>query len=131
VGEPFGGVAGCVGACFKSKDTFDEMYDLVETPLKCSRDIFAHKDFPNIGFTNIVLPNPLDHSHVSPMSSLLSPFPEYHIDLPIDNPIICDANVDLGYEEDMFSMQGGNVDNFVSLGCFGGYDRSIDPYTLS
>jgi len=54
-------------ACFKSKDILDEVHDLVKTPLKGSRDVFMFEESPNLGFDNIVLPNPLDNSHVSPM----------------------------------------------------------------
>jgi len=42
--------------------------------------------------------------------------------------MICDAN-DLGYE-DNFSMLGGNVDDFISLGYFSGYNASLDPYYM-
>ena len=38
--------------------------------------------------------------------------------MPFDNPTIFYANDDLGYEDDMFNMLGGNVDNFIYLGCF-------------
>jgi len=55
--------------CFKSEDTLKEVYDLFETPLEGSRHVFVHKDFPSLDFNNIVLPNPLDHSHVSPVCS--------------------------------------------------------------
>ena len=30
--------------------------------------------------------------------------------------MICDANDDLGYVDNMFSMLGGSLDNYVSLG---------------
>ena len=40
------------------------------------------------------------------------------------------ANDDLGYEDDMFNMLGGNVDNFMYLGCFSGYNASLDPYCM-
>jgi len=44
--------------------------------------------------------------------------------------MICDANVDLGYEDNMFSMLGRSVDDLVSLGYFRGYHPSIDPYCV-
>jgi len=44
--------------------------------------------------------------------------------------MICDSNVDLGYEDNMFNMLGGNIDDYVSLDYFRGYDPSIDPYCL-
>ena len=56
--------------------------------------------------------------------------PEYSLDAPIDNPKICDSNVDLGHAGEMFNMLGGNVDNFLSLGYFCGYDASLDPYYI-
>jgi len=76
----------------------------------------------------IVFLNPLDHTHVSPMCSQPSPSLEYDIVEPIDNSMICHANIDLGHEVKMFNMLGGNVHDFVSLGYFRGYDPSIDPY---
>jgi len=48
--------------------------------------------------------------------------------MPIDNPIICYANNDLGNEDNMLNMLAGNVDNFLSLGYFNGYDASLDSY---
>jgi len=72
-----------------------------------------HKESPSIGFYNIVLPNPLDYSHILPMYLQPSPSLEYYINVPIDNAMICDANVNFGYEDNMFNMLGGNVDNFM------------------
>ena len=40
------------------------------------------------------------------------------------------ANNDLGYEDIMFSMLGGNIDNFTSLGYFSGYTVSLDLYFM-
>jgi len=66
-----------VGNAFRvSEDTFDEMHDVAVTPLQGSRDAFVHKDFSGLGFAKIVLPNHLDHSYVSPVCSLPSPFHE-------------------------------------------------------
>jgi len=59
-----------------------------------------------------------------------SQFLEYYLDEPINNFLICEANIDLGYEDNMFSMLGGNVDDYVSLGYFRRYDPSIDPYCV-
>jgi len=117
-------------ACFKSEDILDEVHDLDETPLEGSRDVFMHKDFPSPDFNNIVLPNPLDHSYVSPICSEPSFSLEYSLDMPIENPKICDSNVDLGHEVKMFNMLGGNIDNFLSLGYFCGYEPSLDPYSM-
>ena len=47
--------------------------------------------------------------------------------MPIDNFEICDSNVDLGHEDNMFHMLGGNNDNFKSLGYLSGYDAALDP----
>jgi len=92
--------------------------------------VLAHKKSPSLGFHDVVLPNPLDHSHVSSTCSQPSISPKYSLDAPIDNPKICDSNVDLSYEDSDFSVLGGNVDDYVSLGCFRGYDPSIDPYCV-
>ena len=46
----------------------------------------------------------------------------------IDNSIICDSNVDLGYEDITFDVLSENVDNFLSIGYLSGYDVSVDPY---
>jgi len=109
-----------------SEDILDDVHDLYKTPLEGSRDVFMHKESPSLGFDNNVLHNPLDYSHVSPMYLQPSSSPEYYIDVPIDNPMICNGNVDLGYENNMFNILGGNVDNFVSLGYFSGI---IPPLT--
>jgi len=69
------------------------VHDLDETPLEGSHDVFMHKDFPSLGCNN-VLPNPLDHTHVFPACSQPPISPEYSLDAPIDNPKICDPNVD-------------------------------------
>ena len=68
--------------------------------------MFVHKDFRRLG-RNIVLPNSLDHSHAFSLCSLSSQSPEYYIDVSINNPMICDANADLGYKDNMFNMLGG------------------------
>jgi len=77
---------------------------------------------------NNVLPHPLDYSSISPICSLPSPSPKYSIDTPIENLLIFDSNVDLGHVDNMFSMIGGSLDNYVPLGHFSGYDPFIDPY---
>jgi len=43
------------------------VHDLVRTPLEGPRDVFMHEKFPGLGFDDSVIPNPLDHSHISPM----------------------------------------------------------------
>jgi len=63
-------------ACFKSEDILDEVHDLDNTPLEGPRGVFMHKEFTSLG-CNCALPNPLDHSHVSPICSLPSPSLKY------------------------------------------------------
>ena len=77
--------------------------------------MFVHDDFPSLGFDDRILPNPLNHLPASPLCSLPSLLPEYNMDVPIDNPMICDATMDLGYGDNIFYMLGGNVDGYVSL----------------
>jgi len=77
-----------------------------------------------------IIPNPLDYFHISPMSSQLSASPKYFIDTPTENPMILDSNIDLGCEDNMFSMLGGIAINFGSLGCFSGFNASLDPYCM-
>jgi len=117
-------------ACFGSEDTFDEVHDQVETPLEGSHDVFMYKEFHTLGSDSIVLPNLLDHSHVSPMHLQPSLSPEYYIDVPSENLMIFYANNDLGYGDNMFSMLGTNVNNFMSLSYFSGYNVSLDPYCM-
>jgi len=70
------------------------VHDLVEALLAGSCDVFMHEESPNLGFDNIVLLNPLNHSYVLPLFSLPFPSPEYDIAEPISDPMICDANND-------------------------------------
>ena len=58
------------------------------------------------------------------------PSPEHYIDVPVDNPNICDANIDLAYEDNMFNTPVGNIDNFMSLGYLGEYSASLDTYCM-
>jgi len=92
--------------------------------------VFMHEESPSLGFDTIGLYNPLDHFHVSPMYLQASSSPKYYIDVPIDNLMICNGNVDLGYEDNMFNMLGENVDNFMSLSYCSGYNVSLDPYFM-
>ena len=93
-----------------------------------SRDVFMHEESPSLGFHDIALPNSLDHSHVSPKYSQPSISLQYSLDAPIGNPKICESKVDLGHAGKTFTMLSGNVDNFLSLGYFCGYDASLDLY---
>jgi len=56
--------------------------------------------------------------------------PEYYLDEPINNFLIYDSNVDLGHEDNEFNVLDGNVDDYLSLDYFRGYDPSIDPYCI-
>ena len=49
-------------------------------------------------------------------------FPKCSVDVPSDISTLYDFNVDLGRENNMFNMLGGNVANFGSLGYFSGHD---------
>ena len=120
---------GVVDACFEPKYTSDKAHDSAETPLEASSDIFSHEKSPSLGFDDIVLPNSFVHSHVFPFCSLPSQSHEYYTDVPSD-PMICDANAHLGYDNNMFDVLGGNADNFMSLGHFSGYNTSIDAYCM-
>jgi len=132
MGEPFGIVTSfsVFYACFGSEDTLYEVYDLNKTPLEGSRDVLMHEVSLSFGFDGSVLPNSLDHLHASPLCLLPSSSLGYYIDTPIDNPMIFYANVDLGYEDNVFDVLGGNVNDYVSLGYFRGYDPSIDSYCV-
>jgi len=80
-------------------------------------------------FSPILLIVPTFHLCIyNPLFPSLSP--EYYINVLIDNPMICDANVDLGYKDCMFNMLDGNVNNFISLGYFSGYNASLDPHYM-
>jgi len=97
--EPFGVVArfSVANACCESEYTFDKVHNLVKTPLEGLCDEFVHKDFHSLGFDGSVLTNSLHHSYVSPLCSLPSHSLVNSIDVPIDNSMICDATMDLGY----------------------------------
>ena len=64
-----------------------------------------HEQFSSLGCDN-VLPKLLDHSYVSTICSQPSSSHEFDFDVLIDNSIICDCNVDLGYEDNVFDMPG-------------------------
>ena len=44
--------------------------------------------------------------------------------------MICDANVDSAYVDNVLDTHDRNIDDFVSLSYFRGYDTSLDPYYL-
>ena len=84
--------------------SFEEVHNLVYTPLEGCCDMFVHPGSPSLG-CNDVIPNPLEHSHDSIMCSQPSSFfPKYTYDAPIDNLEICDSNVDLGHENKLFNV---------------------------
>jgi len=68
VGEPFKYVARLSGAnvCLELEGTFDRVHVLARTHLKVSCDVYVHEDSSSPG-SNYVVPNPIDHSHVSTM----------------------------------------------------------------
>ena len=76
-----------------------------------------------------VFPKSLEPYHVSTFSSQpSSSSPKYAVDVPIDNCEICESNVEMGHEDHMFSVLGGNNETFESLGYLSGYDAALDPY---
>jgi len=132
VGEHFGFDArfDVSNVCFESEDIFYKVHDLVSTPLEECRDECAHEESPNLGFNNVISPNPFDHLHVFPTCSQPPISLEYSLHAPINNPKICDSKVDLEHAGKMFAMLGENVDNFISLGYFFGHGASLDPYCI-
>jgi len=54
----------CFWCMFQVWQYLDEVYDLNETPLEGSRDVFMHKASSSLCF-NYTFPCPLDHSHIS------------------------------------------------------------------
>ena len=51
-------------ACCESEDTFDMVYNLVETPVEGHCDVYLCEGSSSLS-CDIVLSNPFDHSHVS------------------------------------------------------------------
>jgi len=111
VHEHFGFVAliDVVNAYFELEDTFDKEHDLTKTPLEEPCDVFMREESPSLGSDDSFLSKPLDYSHASPLFSVPALSLEYYIDVPIENPIICDTDVDLGYECNMLDVFGGSV----------------------
>jgi len=48
----------------------------------------------------------------------------------IDNFEICDSIVDMGNENNVLNVLGGNDENFGPLRYFSGYDAALDPYCI-
>jgi len=88
------------------------MYDLAKTPLEGCRDMFVHGGSSSLG-SNYAIPNPIEHSHVSLMCSQHSSPPKNCFEASNENPMFSDSNVDLGHEENMFNILGGNVINLL------------------
>jgi len=125
-GEPFGFAASfnVAYSCCELEDAFDVVHNLVKTPLEGCCDVYGHEESLSLDCDS-VLPNPFNHSHVFPMCLQPSSSPEYYFDVPIDSPMICDAIVDLGYDNNVVDVLDGNVDKFVSLGYFSRYDALL------
>ena len=49
---------------------------------------------------------------------------------PLIISVICDSTVDLGYEDNMFDMLSGRVDDVLSIGYLSGYDASLHLYCI-
>jgi len=81
MGEPFRLVArfGMNNACCGLETPFEEVHHLVGTTLEGCRDMFVHEGSPSLGCDD-VSPNPLEHSHVSPMCSQSSFSPNHLFD---------------------------------------------------
>jgi len=105
VGEPLGLVSsfGMSNVLCGLEDTFNVEHNLVDTPLEGCRDVFLHKGSPSLVDDNVI-PNSLEHSHVSTFCSPPSFSLELDFDVPIDNFEICDCNVDLGHANYIFHM---------------------------
>ena len=91
MGEPFG-----LGASFGMNNalggletSFDEVHNVVDTPLEGCNDMFMHEGSPSL-CSNHVFPNPLEHFHYSFMCSQPSLFPELDFDVPKDISNLCD-----------------------------------------
>ena len=70
------------------EDTLDRGHNLVNPPLEGCRDLFMHEGSSSLSFEN-VLPNPLEHAHVSTFSSPPSlSSPELAFEVPIDLSLI-------------------------------------------
>jgi len=77
----------------ESKDIFDVVYNLAETPLEGCCYVFVLEDSSSLDCDN-VLHNTLGHSHVFLMCSQPSSSLEYYSNAPINNPMICDIIID-------------------------------------
>jgi len=132
VGEPFGLDAslGMTDALCGMEETLDREHNLVDTLLEGRHDIFVDEGFPSL-ICDDVIPNFLEHSHDSTLCSPPSlSSPKLAFEVPISISELCDANVDLGHDDHMLNLLGGNVENFESLGSLCGYNAALDPYCI-
>ena len=98
-------------ACCGLGDALDRTYNLVDTPLEGCPNVFVHEGLPSLAYENVI-PSFLEHSHVSTLCSPHSlSSPELNLDVPNDISTIYDFNVDMGHDNNMFNMLGGNVEN--------------------
>jgi len=124
MGEPFRFIDrfSVVNACFESEYALDNLCDLDKTHLEGHAMCLCMRGLLDLVLIILYHPDPLDHSFTSPHYLLPSPSPKYYIDVPIDNPMICSATMDLSYEDNLFDVPRRNVDDNVSLGYFRWYD---------
>jgi len=106
-------------ACCELETPFEEVHNLVDSSLEGCRAMFVHGGCPNL-VCDDVSPNPIEHSHVSPMYSQPSFSSALDFDVPMDNCEISDSDVDMENKDIALNMVGGNVDTFMSLGNFSG-----------
>jgi len=131
VSEPFGLVTrfSMNNACCGLETPFEEVHNLVDNPLERCRDMFEHEGCPSL-VCDDVIPNSLEHSHVSPMFSHPSFSPKHSFDVPNDISKLRDSNMDLGYDDNVLNTLSGNDENFKPQGYFSGYDAALDPAIL-
>jgi len=112
------------------EETLVREHDLVNTPLEGCHNSYAHEGSPGLTCENVI-PNSHEPYHVSTFSSPpSSSSPEYTYDVPNNISEINECNVDMGHEDHMLNMLGGNVENFESLGSLCGYDATLDLYCV-
>ena len=86
--------------------TLGREHNLVDTPLEGCREVFVHEGSPSFAYENVI-PSSLEHSHVSTLCSPpSSSSPELDLDVPNDIFKLCESNVNLGHENNMFHMLG-------------------------
>ena len=48
--------------------------------------------------------------HMIPLCSTPSPSSKYYLEVPIDNPMVCDIIMNIGSKDNVFDINGANVD---------------------